>query len=312
MTSLRVRVNDEFVLDAGTREVIVGARGGEQIVHPPTRTMFDQVVAYLRTRPAPSPHQRRSGAGIEGLAAASVALRWGSYLAVLFDRDKSVSPDAKVGISRISDDEMARINIEASAALAAWIDILHTDFAEHLDLVDRAIAYLPLVHRTAVPRNRHIMALASPEIASQLIEASDPTLLTRVRADANRHPNRLFANALVNVAWRNGPAENVHAGKSWSHPLDQRRVTPVEERKIIRFASDRLAMGMDVCHRFMAEQPRRPWCEQVLPFGLTSFLLITPSKWTLTENSREVHLPLTCPGSSDHFLLENSALGLFL
>ena len=218
-------------------------------------------------------------------------------LAVLFDRDKSVSPDAQVGISRISDDEMARINIEASAALAEWIDILHTDFAEYLDLVDRAIAYLPLVHRTATPMDGHIMALASPEIAGQLIGASDPALLTRVRADADRHPNRLLANALMNVAWRNGPVEDVHAGKSWSCPLDQRRVTPAEERRIIRFASDRLAMGMNACHRFMAEQPRRPWSEQVLPFGLTSFLLITPSNWTLTDNSRDVHLPLS-PTSS--------------
>ena len=105
--------------------------------------------------------------------------------------------------------------------------------------------------------DNRIMALASPEIAGQLIGASDPALLTRVRADADRHPNRLFANALMNIAWRNGPVEDVHAGKSWSYPFDQRRVTPAEERRIMRFASDRLAMGMDVCHRFMAEQPRR-------------------------------------------------------
>jgi hypothetical protein len=85
----------------------------------------------------------------------------------------------------------------------------------------------------------------------------------------------------------------VHAGKPWSYPLDQRRVTPAEERKIIRFASDRLAMGMNVCQRFMVEQPRRPRSEQVLPFGLASFLLITPSDWTLTDNSRDVHLPFS-------------------
>ena len=33
--------------------------------------------------------------------------------------------------SRISDDEMARINIEASAALAEWIDLHRTDPGRH-------------------------------------------------------------------------------------------------------------------------------------------------------------------------------------
>ncbi len=95
----------------------------------------------------------------------------------------------------------------------------------------------------------------------------------------------------MNVAWRNGPVEDVHAGHSWSYPLDQRRVTPDEERELLRFASERLAMGMSVCRQFMMEQPRRPWAEQVLPFGLASILLITPVGWTLTETSRDVHLP---------------------
>jgi hypothetical protein len=29
----------------------------------------------------------------------------------------------------------------------------------------------------------------------------------------------------------------------------------------------------------------------VLPYGLAKMLLITPSRWTLTESSREVRLP---------------------
>jgi len=40
------------------------------------------------------------------------------------------------------------------------------------------------------------------------------------------HPSRLFANALVNVAWRNGPVEDLHAGSFHGYPLAQRRVTP--------------------------------------------------------------------------------------
>jgi hypothetical protein len=57
------------------------------------------------------------------------------------------------------------------------------------------------------------------------------------------------------------------------------------------FVSERLALGMTVCLQFAMEQPRRPWPEQVLPYGLAEMLLVTPWRWTLTEASREVRLP---------------------
>ncbi len=57
------------------------------------------------------------------------------------------------------------------------------------------------------------------------------------------------------------------------------------------FVSERLALGMTVCLQLATEQRRRPWSEQVLPYGLAEMLLITPSRWTLTEASREVRLP---------------------
>ena len=57
--------------------------------------------------------------------------------------------------------------------------------------------------------------------------------------------------------------------------------------------SEPLALGMTVCLRLTLEQPRRPWPEQVLPYGLAEMLLITPSMWTLTESSHEVRLPCT-------------------
>ena len=56
------------------------------------------------------------------------------------------------------------------------------------------------------------------------------------------------------------------------------------------FASDRLGHGMTVCLRFASEHPRRLWTEQVLPYGLAEMLLPTPSRWSLTESSREVRL----------------------
>jgi hypothetical protein len=188
---------------------------------------------------------------------------------------------------------MARINIEASASLAEWIDFYRADPGGRLyeQLVNRAVSYLPMPKKTAKLKVAELAALASPELAERVVQAADATRLERVRADAERYPSRILANALVNTAWRNGPVENIHAGNFRGYPLDQRRMTPAEERDLMAFASERLALGMTVCLQLATEQPRRPWSDQVLPYGLAEMLLITPSRWTLTESSRDVRLP---------------------
>jgi len=198
-------------------------------------------------------------------------------------------------MSRIGDQEMARINIEASAALAEWIDIFRADpdGPRYMQLVDRAVYYLPMPRKTSRPEMTELAALAVPEFAARLVRAtgeSRPGRLDRARADVDRFPSRVLANALVNSAWRNGPVESIHAGQGSWYPLDRRRVTPSEERTLMRFASNRMATGMTVYLRLAAEQPRRPWAEQVLPYGLADMMLVTPSGWTLTETSREVRL----------------------
>jgi hypothetical protein len=101
-------------------------------------------------------------------------------------------------MSRISDEEMARINIESSAALGEWIELRRTEAGAGLygRLVDRAGGYLPMPQRTATIRVGPFPALAIAEIGDQLVRAVDPHHLARVRADAKRHSTRLFANAL--------------------------------------------------------------------------------------------------------------------
>jgi hypothetical protein len=100
---------------------------------------------------------------------------------------------------------------------------------------------------------------------------------------------------MVNVAWRNGPVENVHAGGYGEYPLDQRRVKLAEERESMRFASSGMALGLSVCDRFETEQPRRPWSEQVLPFGLGGLAVGDSCFLTLTEATREVRLRVGLP-----------------
>ena len=291
---LQVRVNDELMLDAGTCEEVSGPHGGERLIHPPETTLFHQVLAYLRAKPDPPKRPAGSMVGREGVAAAALVLRWGSYLAVHLDHDKPVWPEVtSPSTSRISDEEMARINIEASAALAEWIDLYRSDPGGRLytQLVDRAVSYLPMPKKTSKLKVTEFGALADPAMAERVIQVAEASRLGRVRADAERHPSRLLANAMVNTAWRNGPVEKVHEGGFRGCPLDLRRVTPAEERELMGFVSERLALGMTVCLQFALEQPRRPWPEQVLPYGLAEMLLITPSRWTLTEASREVRLP---------------------
>jgi hypothetical protein len=85
--NLRVRVNDDLVLDAGTTEELSRS---ELVVHPPKETLFHQVLDYLRARPDPPSPPQGSTVEHEGAAAAAVALRWGSYLGVLADSSKPV------------------------------------------------------------------------------------------------------------------------------------------------------------------------------------------------------------------------------
>lgn len=293
--SLRVRVNDELTLDAGTWEKSSGPHGEEILIHPPERTLFRQVFEFLKGKPDPPRLPAGSVIGCEGVAAAALTLRWGSYLAVLVDRDKPIWPIARyrnAQTTRIADQEMARINIETSAAMAEWVDFYreHSGMGLYTRIVQRAIAYLPMPKRSSKREAVHFAALSDPGVAARVIENANPEHREMAVADAKQYPSRIFSNALVNVAWRNGPAENIHAGKYGGFPIDQRRVTPAEESELMRFASDRMATGMTALLHFTSEGRKRTWSEQVLPYGLAWLLLITPEAWTLTESSKEVRL----------------------
>ena len=60
---LQVRVNEELVLDAGRCEEVPGAHGRELLIHPPEITLFQQVLAYLKTKPDPTRQPCSSTAG---------------------------------------------------------------------------------------------------------------------------------------------------------------------------------------------------------------------------------------------------------
>jgi hypothetical protein len=292
---LLVRVDDDLVLDAGRCETVRRAEGIGRVVSPPDPPLFRQVLEYLRAKPDPKRRPCGPALGREGVAAAAVTLRWGSYFAVLADGTKPLWDAVHTpSRSRISEEEMARINLEASSAMAQWIDLYRSDPGAHARLVDRALAHLPMPTRTAKPRRGAFQELSDPEHARRLEAAAErvwgAAQVARARADVARYATRVLANAAVNVAWRNGEVEEIHSGWAGGFPLDRRRVTPEEERRLLAFASEEMAGLMEVCRRFAAERPERSWAEQVLPYALGKAMLVTPTGWSLTEVSREVRL----------------------
>jgi hypothetical protein len=139
------------------------------------------------------------------------------------------------------------------------------------------------------PVGSDFVMLAMPEVAAKITGATDAVHLGRIGADAEIHPSRLFANALVNVAWRNGPVENIHAGDLRGYPLDHRRVTVAEEHTLMAFAAGR-AWACATTSRLSGPLGRGP--SRFFPYGLAGAMLITPTGWTLTEATRAVRLRL--------------------
>ena len=113
--------------------------------------------------------------------------------------------------------------------------------------------------------------------------------LDQALALAERCGIRLIANTITLYAWRNGPVEDVHAGWAEGYELGTRRVLPQAEKAIIRQAQSGLYTGLEVVDilKYVAGWP--PPAERVLPF---LHPVIGPSRWSYTEQSRDVELPL--------------------
>lgn len=292
-TNLQVPISDDLTLDAGSYQDIQTPNGVMTVIRPPSKTLFSQLLSYIDSKPAPPSMPSGSMRSREGVAATAMTLHFGSYLAVLLDPGKPIWPEVhSPTTSRISDGEMARINIESSAALCEWINLYRTlTYDEYQNLVNKVVFYLPMKKKTCIAdRSFPLKALSTPKIAADVVRNTEVERLNKVRNDSLRRPGRLLANALIHNAWRNGSTvEDFHAGEPRGYPLDRRRFTGKEEGEIMNSTTPKLAAGMDICLYLKMEQPPRHWTEQELPFGLCP-LLSPPNDWTLTESSCEVKL----------------------
>ena len=288
---LRVRVTDDLTLDGGTWHLAVDPdQRPIAKIAPPLVPMFEQVVQYLETKPVPRGGTYRRAD--EARAATAVCLRWGSYFALLADPSRPDAPDIhNEHVSQIGDDEMARMNIEISAALAWWLTVRGLDEQLYWDLVHRALAYLPTGPKTVVPLQggNILLACATAEMATEVHRGWAVDRLDHDLAVAENHGIRAIANAITHLAWRNGPVEDVHAGVGDGYGLDERRVLPQAEKAIIRQTQSGLYTALKAVDYLKYDQAWPPPAERVLPF---LHPLVGPSRWSHTEQSRVVELPV--------------------
>jgi hypothetical protein len=128
-----------------------------------------------------------------------------------------------------------------------------------------------------------------PEMAAELHRQWPADGLDRDLETATNHGIRVIANTITHVAFRNGPVENIHAGRFQGYGLNQRRVLPKAEKAIIRHAQSGFSAGLKVADSMKYGDAWPPPAERVLPF---LHGLVGPSRWSHTELSRPVDLPL--------------------
>lgn len=301
--TLRVQVNDGLTLDAGTLVAEDAAAATGVTVRPPAVPMVEQVLAWLEASPDVPAHEPSPAELAE--ATVAVCLRYGTWFALVSDERR---PTLRVGrdASRIRNPEMARVNVEASAALERWLEIRRERAARFHQLVARALHYLPPqpppgrrrsrprtnLPEADLPRGLHLIlpALTTPALAEKVTSATrtaQPALLAARAAEVQAHPTRVLSNALVYATWRNGPVETVHAGTWEDFPLDTCRLSARERDRLLRHTIAELAGALPAVEA-MIDETGRTWEDKVLPFHLLAWWGVTPEDWTLTERSWEI------------------------
>jgi hypothetical protein len=146
---------------------------------------------------------------VEDEAAAIVAccLRYGTYFHVMTSGEYFPDFARDDGLSRVSDDEMKRINIEFSSALAQWWRERAADPSKIWRRIRAALSLLPI--NWAVDP---FVIEARAEILGEFLEkvAGDPSISSTMEAGVRQQSNHAVLRA-----YRNGVIERLHAG-TWS------------------------------------------------------------------------------------------------
>ncbi len=300
---LTINLNEQCAIDAGSwQECVAEGQSPSRLISSPQTTMFRQVLSYVEetTRDEKVPPKSQLHFGEVAIATVAICLRWGSYFAVLANRDlpqwvAAYDPE----VSCISDGEMARINIEASAALSDWIDLMRADQRHFRKLVKAAVQLLPfpiaqLDGSTYPNRFRAFSAINSAHGRRYLMEtfARDfgSQWLEREKARVLVNPTRALANGTLNEHWRNGSGiEDVHAGSvAPPRPLTQCRLTKAQETLLMQETAELFVPTMRALYNVVSKPSEESWPEQALPYAMA---FKPPTDWSLDEQTREIALP---------------------
>jgi hypothetical protein len=301
--SLTINVNEQCAIDAGYwQERVEGGQTPYRLVSPPQTSMHRQVLSYLEetTRDEKVPSKSQLHFGEVAIATVALCIRWGSYFAVLTNRDLpqwAAAFDSEV--SCIADGEMARINIEASAALSDWIDLMRADQQRFRKLVKAAVQLLPfpiaqLDGSTYSNRFRAFSAINSAHGRLYLMEAFvrdfGSQWLEREKARVLVHPTRALANGILNEHWRNGSGiEDVHAGGvAPPRPLTQCRLTKAQETLLMQETAELFVPTMRALYHVISKPSEESWPEQALPYAIA---FKPPADWSPDEQTRAIALP---------------------
>jgi hypothetical protein len=300
---LTINVNDQCAIDGGYWQACVEEdQTPYRLISPPQITMYRRVLSYLEetAKDMKAPPKSQLHFGEVAIATVAVCLRWGSYFAVLANRDLpqwTAAYDPEV--SCISDGEMARINIEASAALSDWIDLMRADQPHFRKLVKAAVQLLPfpltqLDRSTYYDRFRAFSAINSVTGRRYLMEAFARDFgsewLEREKARLIVNPTRALANGILNEHWRNGSGiEDVHAGSvAPPRPLTQCRLTEAQETRLLQETAELFVPTLRALYNVVSKPSEETWPEKALPYALA---FKPPEDWSLDEQTREIALP---------------------
>ena len=169
-------------------------------------------------------------------------------------------------VSRIDDGEMARMNVEISAALAWWFGLCGANDRRYFDLVQRALAYLPLGPKAIHPHPQAetLLTCTMSDVAAEVRRTWWTGRLDQDLATAGNHGVRVIANTVTLQAWRNGPVEGVHAGRFEGYGLEERRVSAKAEKAIVRHAQGGIFAGIKVVDYLRYDNAWPPPVERVL------------------------------------------------
>src|SRR5260370_6127741 len=307
-----VAVSDAFILNGGrweeTREEGVSGPLSCRLIHPPEPTLSDQVLSYLDTASsdAKDPTKSQLNFGEVEWATNAICLRWGTYFAVLSDQTKPLWPQIEQReVSMISDQEMARINVEASAALTHWIELMR-DHDGHFRKLVKAAQYLPLLPSAIDEKTNHTLyrlmsfwnsAQSRQNLLIMLREQYGQEWLKQKQRAIMPNPVRWLANGLVNASWRNTSGiEEMHAGSWEALPLLQRRIMPQQASTIVQNMAEGIVPSMHALYNALNKKSEDGWQERVFSLAIR---FSPPSSWSLTEQTREVLLEGTEPSLAD-------------